>query len=168
MNNEAIAYVGEHTWAGQLGHVLAILSLVGAFLALVAYGTSTRRGDGSWTRLARGGFRLHSVAVLGIIAVLFIMLLNHWFEYDYVWKHSNRTMPLRYIFSCFWEGQEGSFLLWTFWHVVLGNILIWKAREWEAPVMTVFALVQAFLATMLLGIYFGDVRIGSSPFLLIR
>ncbi|HPJ52373.1 MAG TPA: cytochrome c biogenesis protein CcsA, partial [Flavobacteriales bacterium] len=96
------------------------------------------------------------------------MLLNHWFEYDYVWKHSNRTMPLRYIFSCFWEGQEGSFLLWTFWHVVLGNILIWKARDWEAPVMTVFALVQAFLATMLLGVYFGEVRIGSSPFLLIR
>ena len=168
MNNEAIAYVGEHTWAGHLGHVLAILSFVGALLALVSYSTAVRGDDGVWKRLGRGGFRLHSVAVLGIIAVLFTMLLNHWFEYDYVWKHSNRTMPLRYIFSCFWEGQEGSFLLWTFWHVVLGNILIWKARDWEAPVMTVFALVQAFLATMLLGVYFGEVRIGSSPFLLIR
>jgi len=30
------------------------------------------------------------------------------------------------------------------------------------------ALVQVFLAFMLLGIYFGDVRLGSSPFLLIR
>ena len=34
--------------------------------------------------------------------------------------------------------------------------------------MTVFASVQIFLAMMLLGVYVGDVRIGSSAFLLIR
>jgi cytochrome c-type biogenesis protein CcmF len=114
------------------------------------------------------------LAVFGIVVTLFVMLLNHWFEYDYVWKHSNREMPLRYILSCFWEGQEGSFLLWTFWHAVLGNILIMRARSkpalagWEAPVMAVIALVQVFLATMLLGVHVFDVRVGSSPFLLIR
>lgn len=146
-----------------------MLSFVAALLALVAYVLSERRGqDAGWASLGRLAFRVHSLAVLGIVAVLFTMLLNHWFEYDYVWKHSNTAMPLKYILSCFWEGQEGSFLLWTFWHVVLGNIVMMRARQWEAPVMVVFALVQIFLATMLLGVYIGDVRIGSSPFMLIR
>jgi cytochrome c-type biogenesis protein CcmF len=118
-------------------------------------------------------FRLHSVAVLGIVMTLFTMLFNHWFEYDYVWKHSNLQMPLKYIASCFWEGQEGSFLLWTFWHMVLGNVLIWRCPRavvlgMGSPGDDGDLQVQVFLAVMLLGIYVGDVRVGSSPFLLIR
>ena len=163
-----IEYVGEHLWAGQLGHTLTIISLVGAMLGMSAYFQGVRTGQVEWKRLGRIGFRLHSAAVLGIVVTLFTMLFNHWFEYDYVWKHSNLQMPMRYIASCFWEGQEGSFLLWTFWHMVLGNILIIRAKDWEGPVMTVVASVQVFLALMLVGIYVGDVRVGSSPFLLIR
>lgn len=166
-----IDYMGEHAWAGQLGHVLTLISLVAAGLSAVAYYLGTQQRDSGWTALGRIAFRAHSVAVIGIITVLFTMLFNHWFAYDYVWKHSNLQMPMKYIASCFWEGQEGSFLLWTFWHVVLGNILImgWKGRSaWEAPVMAVFALVQVFLAFMLVGLYIGEIKLGSSPFLLVR
>ncbi len=169
-----VEYIGEHLWAGQLGHALAIISLVGAGLGTLGFFLGTARNSIEWARLGRIGFRLHSVAVVGIVVTLFTMLFNHWFEYDYVWKHSNLQMPLKFIASCFWEGQEGSFLLWTFWHMVLGNVLIWRSRNgqalapWESPVMTVISSVQVFLATMLLGIYVGDIRVGSSPFLLIR
>ena len=167
-----IEYLGEHTFIGQLGHFLTILSFIGALLAMAAYFLSEEGSSSaekhSWLTIGRAAFRIHSIAVLGIIGALFWMLVNQYFEYDYVWKHSNSEMPLRYILSCFWEGQEGSFLLWTFWHVVLGNVLIYKAKSWEGPVLTVFALVQVCLASMLLGIYVFDHRIGSSPFLLIR
>ncbi|MBK9149430.1 MAG: cytochrome c biogenesis protein CcsA [Flavobacteriales bacterium] len=166
--NDTIEYIGEHAWAGQLGHALTIISLVSAMLATLAYFIGAQRKDDAWTRLGRLGFRAHSVAVLGIVATLFVMLFNHWFEFDYVWKHSNLQMPMKYIASCFWEGQEGSFLLWTFWHVVLGNILIARARSWEPHVMAVFALVQVFLAFMIIGVYVDDWKLGSSPFLLIR
>ncbi|MBK8580598.1 MAG: cytochrome c biogenesis protein CcsA [Flavobacteriales bacterium] len=164
----SVTYIGEHAWAGELGHLLTILSFAGALLALVSYTLYTQTNEQGWRTVARAAFRVHSLAIIGIVVTLFTMLFNHWFAYDYVWKHSNTEMPLRYIASCFWEGQEGSFLLWTFWTMVLGNILIWKAKSWEGPVVAVFALVQVFLATMLLGIYVFDVRVGSSPFLLIR
>lgn len=166
--DHSITYIGEHTWAGQLGHTLTLLSFVGALFALISYALYTRNKDIGWRTVGRAAFRVHSLAVVGIVATLFVMLFNHWFEFDYVWKHSNTEMPLRYIASCFWEGQEGSFLLWTFWTMVLGNLLIWKAKSWEGPVLAVFALVQVFLATMLLGIYVFDFRVGSSPFLLVR
>lgn len=163
-----MTYHGEHTWAGQLGHLLTVLSFTGALLAAAGFGLAARRDDGRWRGVGRTGFMLHAASVVGIVTVLFTMLFNHWFEYDYVWKHSNLQMPLRYILSCFWEGQEGSFLLWTFWHVCIGLVLIRRGGTWEAPVMTVVALVQVFLASMLLGVHVGDVRIGSSPFLLVR
>lgn len=76
---------------------------------------------------------------------------------------------MEYILSCFWEGQEGSFLLWAFWNTVLGNILRKTIDEkWEAPTMAVFALVQVFLASMLLGIFIGDYKLGTNPFILLR
>lgn len=168
MDAPSIAYAGEHLWAGRLGHFLTILSVTMALFAMVAYALHTRNKDAGWRTLGRLFFRIQSLAIIGIVGTLFIMLFNHWFEYDYVWKHSNTEMPLRYIASCFWEGQEGSFLLWAFWTMVLGNLLIWTAKDWEGPVMAVFALVQVFLATMLLGVYVLGAKVGSSPFMLIR
>lgn len=163
-----MSYVGEHTWVGDLGRLMVALSFVWATFSSVAYALHLRRPQSHWLATARWSFRLHALAVVGIVAVLFVAIWNHWFEFDYVWRHSSTDLPLRYIFSCFWEGQEGSFLLWTFWQAVLGWILIHKSREWEAGVMLTVAAVQAFLSSMLLGVYVFGIKLGSSPFVLIR
>jgi cytochrome c-type biogenesis protein CcmF len=73
------------------------------------------------------------------------------------------------MISCFWEGQEGSFLLWMFWQSVLGLIMFRKRSEWTAPVMAVLMLAQVVLSSMLLGLPITDTYIfGSSPFELLR
>ncbi|MBL7892686.1 MAG: cytochrome c biogenesis protein CcsA, partial [Bacteroidia bacterium] len=142
------------------------LAFVSALFSAIAYFNASKEisSASSWKKLARLSFRIHSLAVLGIVATLFYMLRYHLFEYEYVWHHSNTEMRMRYILSCFWEGQEGSFLLWSFWHVVIGNILIRTAKDWEAPVMATVAAVQMFLASMLLGVYIFEYKIGSNPF----
>ena len=158
-------YIGEHLWAGELGNIFVIISFIASLLASFSYfNAANNPTDEAWKRIARISFRIHSFSVFGIVGVLFIMLFNHYFEYQYVWQHSNKAMDMQYIASCFWEGQEGSFLLWTFWHVVLGNILIKTSKQWEAPVMATFSLVQVFLCSMLLGIYLLDYKVGSNPF----
>ena len=163
----SINYIGEHAWLGKLGNFFLILSFAAAFIAFVGFFLSAKNKD--YLKFARTAFYLHAFAVIGIIGSMFFMLMNHYYEYQYVWQHSNNDMPMRYILSCFWEGQEGSFLLWTFWNVILGLILQRSLKnEWEAPVMSVFSLAQVFLSSMILGIFIGDIRIGSSPFLLLR
>lgn len=162
-----IAYINEHVWIGKLGNAFVVLSLVAALTSLIGFYLSCK--NSGFIKFARNSFYIHSFSVFGIAATLFAMLFNHYYEYQYVWQHSNNEMPMEYILSCFWEGQEGSFLLWTFWNVVLGIILQRSLKnEWEAPVMAVFALAQVFLATMITGIYIGDYKMGSNPFLLIR
>lgn len=163
-----IKYIGEHTFHGQLGNFFVVLALISALIAGVAYFFAENNQDGDWKKMGRWFFRLHSTSVIAVIAIVFYLILNQYFEYDYVWKHSNKQMELRYIFACFWEGQEGSFLLWMFWHVVIGNLLILRAKKWEAPILSVFSLVQLFLTSMLLGVYILEQKIGSSPFILIR
>lgn len=161
-------FVGEELLWETLGNIFIIAAFVGAIFSSISYYFAHKENDLNWKRLARIGFNIHSVGVLGIIAVLFYLLFNHRFEYHYVWQHSNTAMPMQYILSCFWEGQEGSFLLWTFWNMVLGNILIRTSKSWEFTTMAIVALVQVFLSSMLLGIYIGEIHLGSNPFLLLR
>ncbi|MCC2547504.1 cytochrome c biogenesis protein CcsA [Hymenobacter sp. BT175] len=162
-----------NTLVGNIGHTSVVVAFVAAVVAAYSYfmaskGRTLGDTDSAWLKLARGSFLVHSIAVVGIIAALFSIIHGHRYEYYYAWSHSSNHLPVYYMISCFWEGQEGSFLLWIFWHVVLGLILMRYSRQWEAPVMTVFAFVQLFLTSMILGVVVLNVKIGSSPFILLR
>jgi len=163
-----------HYFIGNLGHFFVISSFVAALATAFSYFKATTVSDvaakDAWLKNGRVGFYLHSIFVMGIVATLFIIIANHYFEYHYAYAHSDKLLPDYYLISTFWNGQEGSFLLWMFWHAIIGIVLIFTNRFWEAPVMTVFALVQAFLASMILGVVLPviDFKIGSSPFILLR
>jgi len=156
---------------GHLGQFFIILSFGSALLSTISYyfaTTQTNKLDKSWFRLGRISFFVNTFSVVAIGCCLFYIIYNHLFEYHYAWAHSSRTLPVYYIISSYWEGQEGSFWLWTFWQALLGNILVWKAKSWERPVMVVISLSQVLLSSMLLGVNILGARIGSSPFILLR
>jgi cytochrome c-type biogenesis protein CcmF len=163
------AFKGEHLLPGHLGQFFTILAFGSSLFAAISYYfATTNLVDTSWKRLGRIGARINTAAVIGIGVCLYYIILNHLFEYYYAWEHSSRALPTHYIISSFWDGQEGSFWLWTFWQAVLSNILIWKAKSWESPVLAVISLSQAILATMLIGVDIFGQRIGTSPFILLR
>lgn len=165
-------FIGEHLLPGQTGHFFVILSLVASLVATVAFFKATNTNEiidkKSWLRIARAAFLLETISVITVFVCLYYIISNHFFEYKYAWQHSSRALQVEYLLSCFWEGQEGSFMLWSFWHCMLGWVLIWKAKKWEAPVMTVVSFVQFCIATMLVGFYFWGAKVGSSPFVLLR
>jgi len=160
-------YLNEPLLAGQIGQFFVVLAFTSSLFAAFAYSRAAF-GDTAYRPFARGAFWVHTTAVVGILAALYYLIFTHQYAYQYVWQHSANDLPFYYLISSLWEGQEGSFLLWIFFQAVLGLIFARREKEWEAPSMTVFALVQAFLTSMLLGIYIGDVKIGSTPFILIR
>jgi cytochrome c-type biogenesis protein CcmF len=157
---------------GNLGHLFVILAFVLSLASAYSYFRVTKLHEiekqKAWTINGRTLFYLHSLFIVGVIVVLFLIIYLHRFEYHYAYSHASKFLPTHYMISCFWEGQEGSFLLWIFWNAVLGIILINTNKSWEAPIMVIFAIVQAFLASMILGISFIDIKIGSSPFMLLR
>src|SRR5262245_1152809 len=112
-----IEYAGEHLIFGKMGNIFIITAFISAIIASIAYVLLSFRQseENYWKPFARKLFFLHSVCIMVIFALLFYLIFNHYFEYYYVWQHSSTELPVRYIFACFWEGQEGSFLLWAFW-----------------------------------------------------
>lgn len=170
---EELKYVGEALIYKQLGHFFLVFGFVMSLLGTVGYFFATQKRHlpeyEGWRKIGRYGFLFHGLSVFVIIGTILAAMINHRFEYQYVWQHVSEDLPFQYIFSAFWEGQEGSFLLWMFWHVVLGVVLLFKAENWEAPVLSVLSLTQAFIFTMILGIQFTDeIKMGSNPLLLLR
>jgi len=165
-------YIGEHLLPGQIGHLFVILSFVASIIASVSYFISARStnpiDEANWKKLGRTAFFIDAISVIGIFLILFSLIYNHRYEYQYVYKNSGNDLEPKYILSSLWSASEGSFILWMVWHAVLGIILIFTSKKWEAPVMSVLSFAQVCLATMMLGIYFFGTKIGSSPFALFR
>lgn len=165
-------FEGEHLLPGQIGHFFILLAFVASIISTIAYFTASRKTDliekKSWLRFARISFFTQLASILVIFGIIFYICSNHFFEYMYAYKHASKELESKYLLACIWEGQEGSFLLWAIWHSVLGVFIMIRSKEWEAPVMTVISFAQFFLMMMLLGLYVGEVRLGSNPFVLTR
>lgn len=166
-------YAGEHLFPGQLGHFCTVFSFVASLLAFTGYWLSTHHRTNEptanqWRSVGRLGWALHGLTTLGIVGALFYILVNKYYEYQYAWSNISDDLPVQYVFSAFWKEQQGSFLLWSFWHLVLGAVLIARAGRWESPVMTFLAGAEAVIGSMILGLYVGDTRIGASAFDLMR
>ncbi|MEM7513241.1 MAG: cytochrome c biogenesis protein CcsA, partial [Bacteroidota bacterium] len=128
-------------------------------MALISFLYAEARENGdkkAWERIGLTSFGLHILGIFGIIGTLFYLIYSHQYQYHYVWAHSSNELPVYYIISCFWEGQEGSFLLWCFWHSVLGGIIMFAKHEWRNMVLGIIASVELILSSMILGVYVGD------------
>jgi len=167
-----IQYVGEHLWVGGLGHFLIVLSFVASILSFISYFVNTKSQDATWRLMARSSFIVHGLSLFTIVGTLFYAMYHKYYEYAYVYQHVSDDLPLKYSLSAFWEGQEGSIMLWMFWHIVLGAFLLKRGGKWESPVMAMILLAEAFLGLMLLGVHIdigGEItKIGSNPMLLLR
>lgn len=156
---------------GDIGHVFVLVSFVTSIVGCISYFLSSSNelesDKTSWLYFGRAIFATHVLSVIGVIFSLFFIIYNHYYEYHYAWDHSSNDLPVYYMISCFWEGQEGSFLLWIFWHTVIGSIFFFSKSKWESEVFTVIMSVQVFLTSMIVGTAFGDFRIGSSPFIML-
>ena len=170
-----IIYEGERLIFGQIGHFLILLSFVSALLSAVAYFMSMKSDNAyhtNYRKIGQGSFIVHGISILGIFGLIIYLLTQRAYEYFYVWQHVSDDLSLRYVLSSFWEGQEGSFLLWMFWHVILGFLVMAWEKKYQAPVIGTISAVQVIIGSMLLGLYIWNgaepVRVGINPFVLLR
>lgn len=168
-----MTFENEHLLPGQAGHFFVLLAFVTSLISSIAYLIAHKKQfepeKQSWIKLARGSFFVQIFSLFAVFALIYYVCANHFFEYVYAYKHSSLELEPKFLLACIWEGQEGSFLLWSLWHAVMGVAVILTSKKWEAPVMGILNVGQFFLIIMLLGIYITpEVRIGSSPFALTR
>src|SRR5512143_1704321 len=130
-------------WAALLGGGVTTLVYLYAWrLAPARVGIAfDARRDSPYDRaigLARRLYGFYAGTIVLSSVVLLTLLLKHDFRVSYVASYSGRDLPLRYLLSTFWAGQEGSFLLWLFWGAIIGLFVLRTAKEQEPAVMVVY------------------------------
>ena len=135
----------------MLGNILITLSLVtGIFTILMYY--YTLKGYANTLVLARRGFYLMTALVAAASAFLLYLILTHQYQYYYVFEYSSGNLSFGLLLSTFYAGQEGSFLLWLLFAVVLGLFLIKNLSDdsmQESSFMLVYTLIAVFLAILI-------------------
>lgn len=162
---------------GTLGHLAILTGFVGCALACFAFTLAARRdpigaeaysSEGfTYLRLGRWAWIAMTVLITASSAILIYLIVSHQFQYAYVYQNSSRDLPLKYVFSSFWAGQEGSKLLWATYTGLVGLALLKWAGRYEAPVMAVVAFCQIFMISMVVGLQFGPLPIGADPFMML-
>ena len=135
----------SYFWPG----VLAIWGALFAGLASVVLYVRVDRGRSDLLGLARSSYNAFATCIVAAMAVLMALILQHRFDVSYVNAYSSRDLPLHYLISTAWAGQEGSFLLWVFWGALIGLAVYRSAKEQEAPVMIVYLATFLGVVTIL-------------------
>lgn len=163
-------YTGEHFWVGWVGQSAVVCALASALFCAIGFVLSFHQNAdaSSWRVRAHVLFRVHALCCVLVFAALLHILYHHLFEYVYAYQHSSRSLPVQYVLSALWEGQEGSFILWALWNAILGLVFLSRKNMFAPRAMVIVAVVQSFIFVFLLGAYVGDVKIGSNPFALLR
>ena len=120
-------------WPG----VAAIWGALLAGLASVVLYVRVDRGRKDLLHAARSAYATFVTCILAASGVLLALLLQHRFDVSYVNAYSSRDLPLHFLISTVWGGQEGSFLLWCFWGAVIGRPGLMKTTALSEPLKPV-------------------------------
>lgn len=148
-----------------IGNALLSGAFIASILALITYAVASNSENRRIQRLSHLLWGVQGLFILGSSVALIWLIMTHQFQYYYVWNYTSLDLETQYLFSAFYGGQEGSFMLWTFFGFLVGLGLIrWTRKPYKAPVMFIMALTQMFLLSMIVGWDFGFSKLGASPF----
>lgn len=99
---------------------------------------------------ARISYYIGVILVIVASAFLFYLFITYQFQYKYVYGYSSRDLPLGFLISSFWAGQEGSFLFWTLMNALLGIFFIRTSGKYENLGMFFFSIIQLFFLAILI------------------
>jgi len=95
----------------DLGFIGLSLALATTMYSVVGLALGIRTGDQRLvTSSKKGVYASTAFVTLAVVALLYSLLVRD-FQLEYVASHTSRDLPLPYIVSALWAGQEGSLLV---------------------------------------------------------
>lgn len=124
-----------------LGDFLIYDSLILFVGSAVCYALAWR-GKAALRKPGRVLFTAGAACLLAVSAILMTLIITHDFSVSYVANYSSTDLPLYYLISTFWGGQEGTFILWMLFIAILGIPLMYTAgKKYEHGVMFYLSLI---------------------------
>ncbi len=132
----------------HLGAIL-LYFVLGVLLISLIFQLKSVRGNLFARATSQKLFYLGGISCFFAVILLLQALIGHDFSITYVYNNTSRDLPLLYLISAFWAGQEGSFLLWLLFLFGIG-IFILRSKDRNEPIlMSVITITQIFILLIL-------------------
>ncbi|MEQ9308564.1 MAG: cytochrome c biogenesis protein CcsA [Balneolaceae bacterium] len=150
---------------GIIGKLLITLSFVSGVASMIYLFIAAKHENEQKLKIGNWLFGIKGLFMLAASAILVHLLMTHQFQYYYVFNYTSLDLAPKYLWSAFYGGQEGSFMIWIIFSWITGlGLMKWTRAPYKAPVLFFLGLTQVFLISMVVGWRFGDFTFGSSPF----
>ena len=99
-----------------------LLIYFSALFGVVSFVGAIRWARGNPPSAGTFRFAYHgmTLSLAAACVVLMYAILTHDYRFDYVIGYSSNDLPMLYLISAFWGGQQGTFLLWAFMAALIG------------------------------------------------
>lgn len=138
----------------NIGALLIVLALAMIIVSLIGFYLAAR-GKARWFGLARTSYAYFTVLVILASILLMYLFITGDYQNKYVYDYSSSDLPLFYVISAFWAGQQGTYLLWLLMFSLMGHYILRRGREYTAEAMFFYSLITLF---------FGVILVALSPF----
>ncbi len=132
------------------GFLAITIGFVAAIVSMAAFFYYAKDKTEDLYRLGQQAFWVSGIAIVVAFTLLMWAILTHKFQIAYVYQYSSHSLGPGYLFTTFWGGQEGTFLLWLFYGAIYGLILLKTVGKRMPLVMGFHVMVQAYLLLILL------------------
>ena len=133
-----------------IGVIAISVAFIAALISTTGYGFYQKERDERLLRLANLFFYITGGMVLFIAVLLSYSLMTHNFQLNYVYSYSSRSLNKFYLFSTFWAGQEGTFILWLLYGTIFGIVLTRTVAKKQPLVMLFLMSIHSFILLILL------------------
>ncbi len=138
----------------DLGFIALALALVLAVYGIIVSIVGARRNLPELVTSGRNAIYVVGALVLLATVLMWRALLRSEFNLEYVYSHTERSLPTLYKFSALWGGQGGSLLFWTFITCVFAVAATWFFRKQQPSlkpyVNAVLLLNTAFFLSLVI------------------
>jgi len=140
----------------DIGYIALFLALIVSIYSAIAFVFGVRRRHLALTDSAKNSL----LAVCGLVsisvAILVYALVTHDFQIEYVASYTSRDLPLPYLVSALWAGNDGSLLFWAWLLSLFATVVVFQKRvvgkELVPYASTIIMVTQAFFLILLLSI----------------
>jgi len=133
----------------NIGYLLTLLASVGILISTIGFFLAAR-GNRRYLNLAITSYHYFFGFVVVSSIFLFYLFIAGKYSYRYVFEYSSSDLSFFYRLSGFWAGQRGTYLLWLLFQGLFGYYIIGRGRQYTAPAMVFYGLINIFFCVMIL------------------
>jgi cytochrome c-type biogenesis protein CcmF len=136
----------------MLGKILIFIIFSMSVLSSGLYFYSNQR-HGKTLLIGRSLFYAIILSIIIVSSYFLMNIFSHNFQYTYIWDYSSADLQTQFLFSSFYAGNQGSFLLWSLLLSIFGFFIIRYTKKYEGYeplVMGFFTMILSFILLILI------------------